>query len=122
MMSNEDSPSAVVVAVHWLQAALVGSVATAAAVIAVAWIGLLMLTGRIELRRAASVILGCFILFGASSIAQGILAGLQENSTLPEVVEEPPPPSYPPVAPSAPKAAAPSAYDPYAGAAFAPRQ
>ena len=42
------------------------------AVIAVGATGLLMLTGRIDWRRGAVVILGCFIVFGAASIVAGI--------------------------------------------------
>lgn len=59
-------------AVGWLQGTLLGTVATVAAVIAVATVGFMMLTGRINWRYGATVILGCFILFGASSIVAGI--------------------------------------------------
>ncbi len=59
-------------AVRWLQGTLLGTVATVVAVIAVASVGLLMLTGRINWRYGATVILGCFILFGAASIVAGI--------------------------------------------------
>ena len=59
-------------AVGWLQGTLLGNVATALAVIAVGATGLMMLTGRIDWRRGAVVILGCFILFGAASIVAGI--------------------------------------------------
>lgn len=59
-------------AVNWLQGTLFGNVATALAVIAVGAVGLLMLTGRIDWRRGATVILGVFILFGAASIVAGI--------------------------------------------------
>ena len=59
-------------AVNWLQGTLLGNVATALAVIAVGATGLLMLTGRIDWRRGAVVILGCFIVFGAASIVAGI--------------------------------------------------
>lgn len=59
-------------AVNWLQGTLLGNVATALAVIAVGATGLMMLTGRIDWRRGAVVILGCFILFGAASIVAGI--------------------------------------------------
>lgn len=62
----------IVSAVHWLQGTLLGTVATVVAVIAVACVGLLMLTGRINWRHGAVVILGCFILFGAASIVAGI--------------------------------------------------
>ena len=59
-------------AVNWVQGTLLGNVATAAAVIAVGAVGLMMLTGRMDWRRGAVVILGCFILFGAASIVGGI--------------------------------------------------
>jgi len=49
-----------------------GSVATAIAVMAVATVGLMMLTGRMNWRFGATVILGCFILFGAGAIVSGI--------------------------------------------------
>ncbi len=59
-------------AVNWIQGTLLGNVATAAAVIAVAVVGFSMLTGRMDWRRGALVILGCFVLFGAASIVGGI--------------------------------------------------
>ena len=61
-------------AVNWLQGTLLGTVATTVAVIAVAAVGFMMLTGRINWRHGAVVILGCFILFGAASIVAGIQA------------------------------------------------
>ena len=59
-------------AVSWLQGTLLGTVATVIAVIAVATVGFMMLTGRINWRHGVTVILGCFILFGASTIVAGI--------------------------------------------------
>lgn len=59
-------------AVSWLEGTLLGTVATVVAVIAVASVGFMMLTGRINWRYGAVVILGCFILFGAASIVAGI--------------------------------------------------
>lgn len=59
-------------AVRWLQGTLLGTVATVVAVIAVASVGLMMLTGRINWRYGLTVIIGCFILFGAASIVAGI--------------------------------------------------
>lgn len=63
---------AILGAVQWLQGTLLGTVATTVAVIAVAVVGLMMLTGRINWRHGATVIIGCFILFGAASIVAGI--------------------------------------------------
>ena len=59
-------------AARWIQGTLLGTAATVVAVIAVGVVGLLMLTGRINWRYGAIVILGCFILFGAASIVAGI--------------------------------------------------
>jgi len=59
-------------AVTWMQDTLLGTVATTIAVIAVAMIGFMMLTGRMNWRHGTVVILGCFILFGAGSIVAGI--------------------------------------------------
>ncbi|MEJ6789571.1 TrbC/VirB2 family protein [Brevundimonas sp. BR2-1] len=71
-LADPQGSGPIVSAVHWLQGTLLGTVATVLAVIAVACVGLLMLTGRINWRYGAVVILGCFILFGAVSIVAGI--------------------------------------------------
>jgi type IV secretion system protein VirB2 len=62
----------IVSALMWLQGTLLGNVATAVAVMAVAAVGFMMLTGRLNWRFGATVIIGCFILFGAASIVAGI--------------------------------------------------
>ena len=62
----------IVAALGWLQGTLMGNVATAVAVMAVAAVGFMMLTGRMNWRFGATVIIGCFILFGASAIVSGI--------------------------------------------------
>ena len=64
----------IVAALGWLQGTLLGNVATAVAVMAVAMVGFMMLTGRMNWRYGASVIIGTFILFGAASIVAGIRA------------------------------------------------
>lgn len=62
----------IVSALAWLQGTLLGNVATAIAVMAVAAVGFMMLTGRMNWRFGATVIIGLFILFGASTIVAGI--------------------------------------------------
>ena len=62
----------IVAALGWLQGTLLGNVATAVAVMAVAAVGFMMLTGRLNWRFGATVIIGTFILFGAGSIVSGI--------------------------------------------------
>src|SRR6476646_9275312 len=62
----------IVAALGGLQGTLLGNVATAVAVMAVAAVGFMMLTGRMNWRFGATVIIGCFVLFGAASIVSGI--------------------------------------------------
>src|SRR6185312_13193833 len=64
--------SPLVGALEWVQGTLLGNLATTAAVIAVATVGFMMLTGRIEWRRGLTVVVGCFIIFGAVAIVSGI--------------------------------------------------
>jgi type IV secretion system protein VirB2 len=64
----------IVAALAWLQGTLLGSIATAVAVMAVAAVGFMMLTGRMNWRFGATVIIGVFILFGATTIVAGIQA------------------------------------------------
>ena len=61
-------------ALGWIQGTLMGRVATMVAVMAVAAVGFMMLTGRMNWRFGATVIIGCFILFGAATIVGGIQA------------------------------------------------
>ena len=70
--SNPQGSGPIVAALAWLQGTLLGNVATAVAVIAVAMVGFMMLTGRMNWRFGATVIIGCFILFGAGAIVSGI--------------------------------------------------
>lgn len=77
-LSDPAGSGVIVAAVRWLEGTLLGTIATVVAVIAVGTVGLLMLTGRINWRYGATVILGCFILFGAASI----VAGIQSTASL----------------------------------------
>jgi type IV secretion system protein VirB2 len=77
-LADPQGSGVIVSAVRWLQGTLLGTIATVVAVIAVAAVGLMMLTGRINWRYGAVVILGTFILFGAASI----VAGIQATATL----------------------------------------
>ena len=77
-LADPQGSGVIVAAVRWLEGTLLGTIATVVAVIAVASVGFLMLTGRINWRYGATVILGCFILFGAASI----VAGIQSTASL----------------------------------------
>lgn len=77
---DPEGSGVIVAAVNWLQGTLLGTVATVAAVIAVAVVGFMMLTGRVNWRHGAVVILGCFVLFGAASIVAGIQSAARMGS------------------------------------------
>ena len=72
--ANPAGSGPIIAALNWIQGTLLGNLATTAAVIAVATVGFLMLSGRMNWRFGATVILGCFILFGAATIVGGIRA------------------------------------------------
>lgn len=111
--------SPLVAAVLWVEGTTTGTAATIVALLAVAGVGMAMLAGRIHVRRGATVILGCFILFGAPGIAAGILNAVRGGS---DPGRSPPSPIEQSPLASVPKPAAPSAgYDPYAGASLPPR-
>jgi type IV secretion system protein VirB2 len=60
-------------AAQWIAGVVRGEVAVVLCVIAVALVGMAMLTGRLALRQGVQVALGCFILLGAPVIAGGLL-------------------------------------------------
>ncbi len=70
--ANPQGSGPIVSALQWLQGTLLGNVATTIAVMAVAAVGFMMLTGRLNWRFGATVIIGCFVLFGAGAIVSGI--------------------------------------------------
>lgn len=114
-LADPQGGSAIVSAVDWLQGTLLGTVATSVAVIAIAWVGLMLLSGRISIRYGFTVFMGCFILFGAALISAGIRGAAERG---PAAYAPPsPPPAAPPPAPTPPPANA----DPYAGAAVPSR-
>lgn len=70
--ANPQGSETILAAVAWIQGTLLGNVATSVAVIAVAVVGFMMLTGRMNWRHGITVIIGCFIIFGAAAIVAGI--------------------------------------------------
>jgi type IV secretory pathway VirB2 component (pilin) len=106
--------SVLVTAVTWSRDVLLGNMATTVAILAVAAVGYGMLTGRVNFRRGATVLTGCFILFGASTIAAGLrdVSRERELSGAPITIQPPPPPAI-----LTPQQSHPAqTYDPYAGA------
>jgi type IV secretory pathway VirB2 component (pilin) len=69
---NPSGSGVIANAVNWLTGTLLGNVATGIAVLAVAVIAILLMTGRMEWGRAALVVIGIFVLFGAVTIVSGI--------------------------------------------------
>jgi len=113
--SMPDGSNAIVDAAHWIDGVLLGPIATSMAVVAVALLGFAMLMGRIDIRRGLSVLLGCFLLFGARGIAEG-LRSVGANGEAPPMAAGPPPPVYPNVPKTRGNNS--NAFDPYAGAAI----
>ncbi len=109
-----DAPAspAVAQAGQWLIELLAGSLATTISIIAVAVLGMMMLAGRLSLQRSMQVVVGCFMLLGASSLASELhQAGRSAivSDAVPVVIE----PVFTPEAPLPP-----ANYDPYAGASL----
>lgn len=110
---NPAEASAIVAAAQWLEGTLLGTIATSVAVVAVASVGFSALAGRMELRRAVTIIVGCFVLFGASSIVAGL--ELAARAAAPSSAS--PYSTAADVSPLATPPGRPQGYDPYAGAA-----
>jgi type IV secretory pathway VirB2 component (pilin) len=104
--------NALVAAAQWLADVSTGSIAVGVATIAVAGIGFGMLAGRVDLRRGATVILGCFILFAAPSLAATVVQWTSVGEAAPQLAVVAPPnqpvPEPPPL----------KVNDPYAGASL----
>ncbi len=113
--SLADAPptGAIGASASWVSGLLFGPLATTIAVIAIAWLGFSMLSGRIDIRRGLAVVFGCFLLFGARGIADGLRSSAV-NEVVPPAASGPPPPNF---AKPQPVANTPNGYDPYAGAA-----
>lgn len=97
--------------VSWIERLVVGPLGASLAVIAVAWFGLVMLSGRLSLKRGGLLLLGCFILSSAPIMARALLGFSQQTSggatqIQPQEIVVPPPRALP----------SPPNYDPYAGA------
>ncbi len=97
--------------VGWVESVATGSLASIIAVIAVAIIGMMMLSGRLEVRRGITVVAGCFLVFGANHIARGMLGGMDRGGAGSTTAVAPPPSALT----DTPKPT-PQPYDPYAGA------
>lgn len=112
--SSTEALNAFAASATWIQTVLTGSIATAIGVIAIASIGLLMLYGRVELRRGGRVILGCFIVFGSAALAEGLMGAARVDI---QTRAQKPPYTTAVISEQTVLAPQPPASDPYAGAA-----
>lgn len=117
--SSTSDGTALLWAAQWVDATIQGPLATGIAILAMAALGFAMLSGRIPLRRGATAVLGCFVLFGAPAIAHGIasMAGDYADTRPPALaatIESGAPVFEVPINPERPVVS-----DPYAGASIA---
>jgi hypothetical protein len=110
--------SSLATAATWFTSTVSGPIVTSLLTIAVALLGFSMLSGRLPLRRACEIILGCFLLVGATGISTSMLSFLP-TGVPPSIDPEPVsievqalPPLGPDPAPSLPTG---NPFDPYAG-------
>lgn len=122
LLTPGQAPSpAILTSVLWVRDALLGTIATSVAVICVAGVGYQVMTGRIPMRRLVTVVIGCFILFGASNIAAALSALARQEPAF-EPVDRPPPGPEFTVKPRTALKTGPDPFDPYAGASVPPSQ
>lgn len=89
---------------------MLAEVATVLSVTGLAFLGIAMLNGRFPLRQSLGVVVGCFVLLGAPSLASNLMTVV--NSSEARVIA-----NLPPSPPPAPRQdLQPATEDPYAGA------
>jgi type IV secretion system protein VirB2 len=69
--------------VNWIEDIILGSVAISIATIAVAFLGMAMLNGRLDTRLAVRTAVGAFLIFGSAGVAKGIMANLPNQAYIP---------------------------------------
>ena len=114
MISGPASSSSIVAGVTWIEHALLGTAATAIAVICVAGLGYTFLAGRVPARRAITVLIGCFVLFGAPTIAAGLSTLAMREPPSAFMGSEPIAPQFV-VTPQTSSRSAPDPFNPYPG-------
>ena len=70
---ESDGGAPMVESSRWIEGVVLGEIALGICVIAVAFIGALLLTGRLPLREGGRILVRCFVLLGAPVIAAGML-------------------------------------------------
>ena len=100
-------------ATDWLESTLLGELAVGLCVIAVAVLGMMMLSGRFPVRKGLQVVLGCFVLLGAPLLASAFTTGTKSTQL---AKSSGPVPS--PLGEKGREELPPADYDPYAGASL----
>lgn len=113
-LADPTNSGALSAAVTWLRDIVIGTPATIIATIAVAAVGMLMLQGRLPLRRGSTVIFGCFIIFGAAVMVQGLMQMVATSNSGGIAGDNRTAAVDPPLTIVAPPQS--QVYDPYAGA------
>jgi len=95
-----DAPAGPVLssAAGWVTGTLFGDLAAALCVLAVAFVGLMLMSGRLAVRDGVRVVIGCFVLLGAPLIAAGLRSAAEDAANASPVVQPAPvlePSSYP---------------------------
>lgn len=108
--------SAIEPAIIWLAELIAGSFGLVLMMLAIAIYGLGLLSGQLQVKRGVSVVLGCFVLIGASQLSAFLTPDQSRTtysavSTPPLAVEPEPVRSLPGVAPSQ---SGPNPFAPYA--------
>ena len=116
-LAEPPSPGVLRPAALWVEGILTGKLASVLAVIAVATLGFALLSGRIDIRRGLTVLVGCFILFGAPAIAVGLRSLADATSSDDDATGAQPSDQTP----IATMPANPNYFDPYAGASVPSR-
>lgn len=117
-LTDPPQTSAIGSAMSWVSDVIFGPLATFFAIVAVAWLGFAMLTGRADIRRALAILLGCSLFFGARDIADGLRA--TDSSEYPATAAIAP--LQPDFSQNPLPAYSPNTFDPYAGASFTNEQ
>lgn len=98
----------------WIVDLLTGRSAQVIAVLSVASVGFLLLSGRVPFRRSARVVFGCFLVFSAATIANALTSLAGDG----QVTDQPDGPIAMQISAQRP----PPDLDPYAGAAVPTQQ
>ena len=93
LFSSSGDSGSFAAATRWVEELLRGQLVTTIAILAVVLLGYQMMSGRLSLRAAMRVTLGCFVLFGSSAIAQGLIGISRDGGAArPTMRSDPAPP------------------------------